>query len=297
MRSYSASAYPTKLDDWVRAILVDPLSKETLKWESDNRLLTSYGRVYPIVNMIPDLRLLPNITTPDQKDWKLCQDDYERLTDEVIKKDAEYDYLSEIDGVRAVYEHIPIEGRCLDVGGHQGRLRYFLKPGQEYVSCDPFLHIFKDLEKQLSLLEAYPFLRDPVNFICCDAEHLPFSTASFDVVHMRSVIDHFLNPELALAEAYRVLRKDGALVIGLYVEGGESGKLGVTELLKDAVKHGFETLGLNKYKDYHVWHPHYPELIGLIERSGFSVDSVFWQSENICYVKANRNDLLMRQRS
>ena len=34
---------------------------------------------------------------------------------------------------------------------------------------------------------------------------------------MRSVLDHFRDPYLALKEAYRVLRRDGALLIGLAV--------------------------------------------------------------------------------
>ena len=41
---------------------------------------------------------------------------------------------------------------------------------------------------------------------------------------MRSVLDHFHSPDLALFEAARVLKRNGKLVIGLYVDGGKSGR-------------------------------------------------------------------------
>ena len=105
-------------------------------------------------------------------------------------------------------------------GGHQGRLRAFLSPGQEYLSCDPFISVFDSIKKSKNLVKVYPFLLSPVNFICCHAEYLPFRSLAFDTVHMRSVIDHFLSPEIAMREAFRVMSHDGQLIVGLYVRGG-----------------------------------------------------------------------------
>ncbi|MBI1795738.1 MAG: methyltransferase domain-containing protein [Candidatus Eisenbacteria bacterium] len=201
---------PARLDSWAREIIVDPLAKGPLiEDRSNNRYLSPYGRQYPITNGVLDLRLLNNHTTPDQTRWSRGQSEYEEWSRSLIAGDHLKNYQSEIEQVREVYADMPVVGKCLDVGGHQGRLRQFLSAGQPYISCDPFIDVFADLEKQPNLLEAFPFLAEPVNFVCCDAEFLPFQSVAFDTVHMRSVIDHLLSPELALNEAYRVLGGGG----------------------------------------------------------------------------------------
>jgi SAM-dependent methyltransferase len=50
-----------------------------------------------------------------------------------------------------------------------------------------------------------------------DARRLPFAPASFDVVVAAFSLNHVSDPEVALAEARRVLRGDGALVVSAYV--------------------------------------------------------------------------------
>ncbi len=277
-----------KLEPWVQTIIVDPLSKEPLSLDEQGNLTSPYGRKYPVINGTYDLRLLNNQITSDQVLWNECQTEYERSSNDVIRTDKQQDYLAEIEGVRDVYRDLPIVGRCLDVGGHQGRLRYFLSPKQQYITCDPYLDVFKNINAQPNLLKAYPFLLEPVNFICCDAEFLPFMSSSFDVVHMRSVIDHFLNPELALNEAYRVLRNNASLIVGLYVHGGRSGKPTLERTVKDGIKHILQMAGVNAFRDYHVWHPTAQELTGLIDASGFSIDKVHWQkgyNDTVCYIR------------
>jgi SAM-dependent methyltransferase len=290
---------PIKLDSWVREIVVDPLSKEPLTINEERTFLFSpYGRKYPIKDELFDLRLLNNETTTDQKVWKEGQREYERWDANLAFQDQKQDYFAQIEGVRQVYDDIPIEGNCLDVGGHQGRLRQFLSPGQDYIACDPFFHVFDDLDKQPNLLKAYPFLLEPVNFVCCDAEFLPFRSAFFQTVHMRSVIDHFLSPELAFNEAYRVLRTDGALIVGLFVRGGKQGKPGMKSLAKEFVRATLTTAGMKRFKDYHVWHPTYKELTDLISDCGFKIEKVHWQkgyNDTVCYVLARKGSGLTRR--
>lgn len=290
---------PTKLDNWVKEIIVDPLSKEPLTInEKKNFLFSPYGRRYPIKDGIFDLRLLNNETTKDQKVWKEGQREYERWSASLASQDQKQDYFKEIEGVREVYEDIRVEGRCLDVGGHQGKLRRFLSPGQDYITCDPFLNGFDALEKQPNLLKAYPFLLEPVNFVCCDAEFLPFRSSVFQTVHMRSVIDHFLSPELALNEAYRVLRADGALIVGLFVHGGKRGKPDIKSLAKEFVRATLVAAGMKRFKDYHVWHPTYKELTNLISACGFKIEKVHWQkgyNDTVCYVRARKRSGLTRR--
>jgi|SaaInl4_135m_RNA_FD_contig_31_2141997_length_2330_multi_5_in_0_out_0_2 SAM-dependent methyltransferase len=286
-----------KIDSWVNEILVDPLSKNPLSVSGDGlSLVSTYGRKYPVVGGVYDLRLLNNQTTSDQKIWSQGQLHYEEWDDSYTVTDSP-NYNDELNGVRDVYEAIPIEGRCLDVGGHQGRLRAFLCPGQEYISCDPFLNVFQWISKSPNLIRTYPFLVEPVNFVSCQAEFLPFASCSFQTVHMRSVIDHFLNPELALNEAYRVLKEVGNLIVGLYVHGGKNGKVPLRDHLKEAVRLILPIFGIHKYADHHVWHPTYEELKSLISTCGFKIAKVHWQechNGTVCYIKATKEPGLTR---
>ena len=286
-----------KIDPWVRDIIVDPLSKQVLQTSEDGtELISPYGRKYPIVNGIYDLRLLNNVTTPDQKLWKSGQDFYESSAAGNAVSDS-MDYAEELERVREVYEAIPIEGRCLDVGGHQGRLRAYLDPAQEYISCDPFLTVFDQIRHPSNLTATYPFLTDTVNFLCCEAEFLPFDACSFDTVHMRSVVDHFRNPELAFNEAYRTLKSNGTLVIGLHVLGGKSGKISLKEQGKETIKHLLDRFHICEDGDHHIWHPTYDELTNLIESCGFDINTVHWQkgtNDSTCYIQASKVDGLSK---
>lgn len=224
--------------------------------------------------------------------WKHGQDAYEDWSKRIARADSLKSYQMEIESVRDVYSAIPIRGRCLDVGGHQGRLRAYLSPGPEYMIVDPYLNVFSGIEEQPNLLSVYPFLRNPVNFVCGVAEHLPLRTKSFDCIHKRSVIDHFQNPALALLEAYRVLRDDGSLVIGSYVEGGRTGRLSGREFVKEAIRSVLTGMGFKRWMDHHVWHPTYTELIDLIQKCGFDIEHTHWQkgfNDRVCYIKARRN--------
>lgn len=280
---------------WARELIVDPLSKEPLQ-QTETKLVSPYGRCYPITDGVFDLRLLQHRTTNDEKTWAYGQQHYERWYEELVRRDVELEYFAEIDQVRDVYDAIPVTGRCLDIGGSHGRLRAFLAADQEYVSCDPFMSAVKNLHRQPNLLAAYPFLKGPINFVCCEAEFLPFRSCSFDTAHMRSVIDHFLNPELALSEAYRVLRQGGSLVVGLYVDGGRGGKRGVLERARELARETLGACGIERYVDAHVWHPTFDDLCRLIESCGFAIGNVHWQKSNgrVCYLRCDKRDGHMR---
>jgi SAM-dependent methyltransferase len=116
---------------------------------------------------------------------------------------------------------------------------------------------------------------------------------------MRSVIDHFLNPELALNEAYRVLNVDGVLIVGLYVHGGRLGKIDMRTRSEELARGIFSVLGIERFKDYHVWHPTYDELTELISDCGFRVEKVHWQkgyNDTVCYIRANKQLGLTRRK-
>ena len=281
------------LEDWAKELVVDPLSKQSLiKSEDSMFLLSDYGRKYPIVNEIYDLRLLNNSTTGDQKLWKRTQDYYENNTKKKIREDHKKDYFIEKSSVKEIYDIMPIEGNCLDVGGNVGILRDFLDIDQKFISCDPFLNVFDELEKRTNFIKAYPCLNKPLNFICCSAEFLPFMSLSFNTVHMRSVIDHFLNPELSLYEAHRVLKKNGKIIIGSFVHGGKDGKEKLKPRIKSFIKDSMLPIfSVKKYQDLHIWHPTFNELLELISNCGFEITKVYWQKgyhDTVCYVEASK---------
>jgi SAM-dependent methyltransferase len=278
-----------KVDAWLRDILVDPLDKGSLTIGATS-LLSLYGRQYPVVNNVYDLRLLTQHIGVVGELWNAGQREYEHWTDSLVSRDSKQLYLEEKESVRDVYEAIPIVGRCLDIGGHQGRLREYLAEDQEYVSIDPFLDVFEGLDSQDNLLDVFPSLKNPVNFVCALAEHLPLKNGSFDTAHMRSCIDHFYNPEIALLEAYRVLRVGGQLIVGLYVEGGRTGTLTPKESLKERAR-TLLSLVAKRYRDHHIWHPTYAELCVLIEGTGFQIETTYWQRafiDRVCYIKARK---------
>ena len=54
---------------------------------------------------------------------------------------------------------------------------------------------------------------DPIPYVSADVQRLPFGDAIFDVVAMHAVLEHVPDPERALQECLRVLRKGGRLVV------------------------------------------------------------------------------------
>jgi ubiquinone/menaquinone biosynthesis C-methylase UbiE len=56
-------------------------------------------------------------------------------------------------------------------------------------------------------------LRSPIQIVCGDALALPIASETFDVVFHQGLLEHFRNPEVLLAENYRVLKKGGLILV------------------------------------------------------------------------------------
>jgi len=285
-RESGSATIPFTVAPWVQEILRDPLSKSVLRVEGD-WLVSDYGRRYPIRDGVYDLRLLTTNCGRLSQAWAEGQTEYERLSNRIASRQIE-NYEEQRRGLEDVYQEVPIIGRCLDVGGNDGRLRAFLAEGQEYVSVDPFINIFKE-PRPREFWDVYRVRRQPLNFVGAIAEHLPFDSRCFDTVHMRSVLDHFSSPELALREAFRVLKPGGNVVIGLLVKGGRTGRDGSFTVSKEIIRAALVAVRFNSVRDHHIWHPTYNDLCALVEASGFVLSKTHWQKSEhhrVCYVKA-----------
>ena len=105
----------------------------------------------------------------------------------------------------------PVSGRVLDIGCGAGNMPKAIKhyrPGLEVWGADLSRHA----------IEAA--LRDPegVHFVTSGGEGLPFPDGFFDAASMFDVLEHFAEPERALAEVRRVLRQGGLFHLFLPLE-------------------------------------------------------------------------------
>lgn len=262
---------PGELDQWVLDILADPITKLPA---TPHDIGISEG-------VIDARRFLKNtIGFVQWDDGQSAYEGWERSTIEDYKKERDVD--------APVYNHIKMSGRVLDVGGSIGSIRDFLPKGTQFVSVDPFLGCTVHIPQPKKAV--YTCLTERLNFIASCAEFLPFAARSFDWVHMRSMLDHVHSPDLALIEARRVLKPTGKLVIGLYVDGGKSGRRTIDRQLKEIVRPILTTIGFKRYKDHHLFHPTFKNLQKIIIDNDFKIDDVYWQPEwrdTVCYITAS----------
>jgi hypothetical protein len=107
------------------------------------------------------------------------------------------------------------------------------------------------------------------------------------------MLDHVQIVDLCLLEAKRVLRSNGMLIIGVSIEGrpyGKSGKdLRFSILSKKIIKSLLILIGFKRFKDEHVWHPTYENLIKVITDNGFRINKIYWQPSwkgKVVYISA-----------
>jgi ubiquinone/menaquinone biosynthesis C-methylase UbiE len=102
-----------------------------------------------------------------------------------------------------------MRGRLLDVACGPGVVTAALAPGAASVVA--FDATEQMLEKARSRCDKAGLAN--VDFKCGDAENLPFADGQFDGVVTRLAVHHFGDPQRALHEMFRVLRRGGAAVV------------------------------------------------------------------------------------
>lgn len=282
-------------------LVVCPLCKTRLDWTSAKASCTSCGGDFHETNGV--WSFMPRRPAflgaggwhEGQKAWEEWQRDH---------SDALQIYLDEIESVREIYTEVfSLAGSVLDVGGFDGRLRHFLAPETPYLIVDPDATAFSTFDRKPNLTKAYPRLAEPSPFLHATAERLPVASSTFDVVHMRSVIDHFEDPLYALWEARRVLKPRGSLLVGVHVTGGQSslatdhGIRGLGDRIRKKVRDEGVTAAtiaaarrlVHRDHDAHIWHPAYDTLLELIRAAGFEIEKEHWQkppNDHVIYVMA-----------
>ena len=158
---------------------------------------TKCGSRYAVRNNIPIFTPTQNL---DDEQWKIWSDHLTGFGERRAGRESKPSQ-SQLDRwerkAKAFGDFVgATDGRLLDVGCGPGTFRRSLPDNIEYVGIDP-------LPKQT----------DGFLFVQALAEKIPFRAGSFDIVLVRSALDHFFEPDAFFADAARVLKPGGKLLI------------------------------------------------------------------------------------
>lgn len=104
-----------------------------------------------------------------------------------------------------------LSGLVLDIGGGVGIVRHYVPDDTEYVVIDPSLD-WLDI-KWTALVERFPCLGKRPCFVRGIGEYLPFPSQAFDAALALWSLNHSKVPKMVLAEAHRVLKPKGRLIV------------------------------------------------------------------------------------
>jgi len=107
--------------------------------------------------------------------------------------------------MRAIHRVSPDRpyAHVLEVGGGQSGMTTLLYPGADVTNVD----------RDGTFASSPPNQGPRMRFVCADATSLPFPDASVDAVTMFDVLEHIPDDTAAIAEAWRVLKPGGELLI------------------------------------------------------------------------------------
>lgn len=205
------------MDQRLEGLLVCSVCHSDLRAEERGLRCPGCKRLFAMTDGVPDLTPIPPPDPQVLERWPLWQE---------LQRNGERMYLADPPsslsvGVRedvALFaDFSDLEGVVLDIGcGPQSEPSYAEGFAGTFVGIDP--------------LRGGPGRR--FSFVQGIGEFLPFRDGTFDRVLFGASLDHALSPQLALREARRVLRKNGAVVIWL---GELPEPPGIAEHLRAAV--------------------------------------------------------------
>lgn len=107
---------------------------------------------------------------------------------------------------RAILTDLPAPGRLLDIGAGTGWWsRILSRRGFQVTALEPSVAM-----RRIGAAES----DEPIDWRAGSAEELALPDASFDFVLMVTVLEFVAEPSRAMAEAWRVLRAGGTLLVG-----------------------------------------------------------------------------------
>jgi ubiquinone/menaquinone biosynthesis C-methylase UbiE len=264
------------IEDWLQKILVNPITKK-----KENRQLDKSQ----IFNASIYLK-----NTYGWSEWEKGQNKFETwLSKGEYKSESKTNFIKEKKEISKLYKNFDLSGIIVDLGGSVGTLREFISSNSKFVSIDPHQDPLSTLTAEK--IATYKCLKEPLNYIQACAEFLPLDSNSVDLVHMRSMLDHVQVPDLVLIEARRVLKKNGKIIIGIYLPRGKNNNFSFKHFIKEGIRKCFDLIGFAKFTDYHTWHPSYDTLKKLILENGFEITKEIWQSgwdNKVVYIEAKK---------
>ncbi|MBN1995836.1 MAG: class I SAM-dependent methyltransferase [Anaerolineae bacterium] len=108
-----------------------------------------------------------------------------------------------------------LQGNVLDIGGGWGLFRQWWSPRETdvFIVHDPGLERFLRGPHPLHHVYYERAFNLPMTFVEGFGEDLPYNNETFDTCLVAAALDHCLDPEQVLAEMYRCLKKDGAILV------------------------------------------------------------------------------------
>jgi len=189
------------VDERLQALLVCSVCHSDLSAEQHGLRCPACKRLFAITDGVPDLTPIPPPDPGVLERWPLWQE---------LQRNGERMYVADPPsslsvGVRedvALFAAFAdLQGVVLDIGcGPQSEPSYAEGFGGTFVGIDPLRGA--GAKRRFFFAQAI-------------GEFLPFRNATFDRVLFGASLDHALSPQLALREARRVVRTNGAVVIWL----------------------------------------------------------------------------------
>lgn len=151
------------------------------------------------------------------------------------------------------------QGDCLEVGAGTGEIsRALIANGHDVVATDISSQMVSQIRNKIG-----------IEAVVCDAESLPFSDESFDTVIGAEMIYYLDHPERFLAEARRVLRPGGRLLLS-------SANAGIARFY-DSLRAFLRTLGFGRgtyFDDPVRQFPSPKEFTRFLHNVGFTVHEI-----------------------
>jgi ubiquinone/menaquinone biosynthesis C-methylase UbiE len=162
--------------------------------------------------------------------------------------------------------------RFLDIGAGAGRIGHpFVAAGDNYVGVDLSFGMLRAFLHRATCSGAAPGPAPP-RLVRADGRYLPFPDAIFDVVMMVQIFGGMSGFRLLVAEARRVLRPSGAVVLGRTL----AAEHGVDARLKQPLALILSEIGIHPG---HNFHDEVEQALNSAARSVESVLAASWQAD------------------